>query len=106
MDREYYRPLQPSVARAYHLSYDEAERITVGEQGYFWKESTAALEGADMSIKQFRLSAQAKEQLIRLKTRTGISPVEHPVPLGVLPVAAAAVAADAHRGPRRTATSR
>ena len=26
-----------------------------------------------MSIKQFRLSAQAREQLIRLKTRTGIS---------------------------------
>ena len=25
-----------------------------------------------MSIKQFRLSAQAREQLIRLKTRTGI----------------------------------
>ena len=26
-----------------------------------------------MSIKQFRLSAQAREQLIRLKTRTGIT---------------------------------
>src|SRR5271154_7182653 len=26
-----------------------------------------------MSIKQFRLSAQAREQLIRLKTRTGIA---------------------------------
>jgi DNA sulfur modification protein DndE len=26
-----------------------------------------------MSLKQFRLSAQAKEQLIRLKTRTGIT---------------------------------
>ena len=54
-----------------------------------------------MSIKQIRLSAQAREQLIRLKTRTGIAPVEHPVPLGLLPVAAAADAADADRDPGR-----
>lgn len=38
-----------------------------------------------MSVKQIRLSGQAKEQLIRLKTRTGIA-MEHPVPVGVLSV--------------------
>ena len=54
-----------------------------------------------MSIKQFRLSAQAKEQLIRLKTQDGHRPLEHPLPLGVLPVAAAALAAGAHRDPGR-----
>lgn len=45
VDREYYRLLQPSVARAYHLSYDEEERVTVGEPGYFW-DAQVALEGA------------------------------------------------------------
>src|SRR5262249_22045654 len=45
VDREYYRLLQPAVARAYHLSYDETERVTVGEPGYFWDARTA-LEGA------------------------------------------------------------
>ena len=45
VDREYYRLLQPSVARAYHLSYDEEQRVTVGEPGYFW-DAQAALEGA------------------------------------------------------------
>jgi DNA sulfur modification protein DndD len=41
VDREYYRLLQPSVARAYHLSYHEEERVTVGEPGYFWDIRTA-----------------------------------------------------------------
>jgi DNA sulfur modification protein DndD len=45
VDREYYRLMQPAVARAYHLSYDEEERFTTGEPGYFW-DSPAALEGA------------------------------------------------------------
>ncbi len=49
----YFEQLKPSLARAYHLSYDEAGRMTRVEQGYFWQ-------------------ANAKEQLIRLKTRTGI----------------------------------
>ena len=30
---------------AYHLEYDEEERFTVGEPGYFW-DARAALEGA------------------------------------------------------------
>jgi DNA sulfur modification protein DndD len=38
VDREYYRLLQPSIARAYHLNYDEQARMTRGELGYFWKE--------------------------------------------------------------------
>ena len=33
----YFEQLQPSVARAYHLNYDEAGRMTNVEEGYFWK---------------------------------------------------------------------
>jgi DNA sulfur modification protein DndD len=38
VDRQAYQALQPHIARAYHLSYDEANRRTVGEEGYFGKE--------------------------------------------------------------------
>src|SRR5947209_12954344 len=38
VDRQYYDLLQPSIARAYHLSYDERARMTRGEAGHFWKE--------------------------------------------------------------------
>jgi DNA sulfur modification protein DndD len=38
VDRQYYELLRPAVARAYHLTYDERERVTVGAEGYFWKE--------------------------------------------------------------------
>jgi DNA sulfur modification protein DndD len=38
VDRQYYQLLQPAIARAYHLNYDEARKVTVGEEGYFWKE--------------------------------------------------------------------
>jgi DNA sulfur modification protein DndD len=38
VDRKYYHDLQPHIARAYHLNYDEQDRRTVGEEGYFWKE--------------------------------------------------------------------
>jgi len=38
VDREYYQALQPSIARAYHLNYDDQAKRTIGEQGYFWKE--------------------------------------------------------------------
>jgi DNA sulfur modification protein DndD len=38
VDRKYYAELQPHIARAYHLDYDERDRRTVGEEGYFWKE--------------------------------------------------------------------
>jgi DNA sulfur modification protein DndD len=38
VDRHYYALLQPFLARAYHLNYDEESKVTVGEAGYFWKE--------------------------------------------------------------------
>jgi DNA sulfur modification protein DndD len=38
VDRHYYQALQPYIARAYHLNYDDEQRRTVGEEGYFWKE--------------------------------------------------------------------
>jgi len=38
VDRQYYQALQPSIARAYHLNYDDQNKRTVGEEGYFWKE--------------------------------------------------------------------
>jgi DNA sulfur modification protein DndD len=38
VDRHYYQLLQPAIARAYHLGYDEQLRVTVAEEGYFWKE--------------------------------------------------------------------
>ena len=75
VDRHYYQALQPHIARAYHLCYDEDTRATHGEEGYFWQETPDEQPGEEsgMSIKQVRLSTQAKEQLIRLKTRTGIA---------------------------------
>jgi DNA sulfur modification protein DndD len=38
VDRQYYQALQPSIARAYYLNYDDQAKRTVGEEGYFWKE--------------------------------------------------------------------
>jgi DNA sulfur modification protein DndD len=38
VDRQAYQALQPAIARAYHLNYDERRKVTVGEEGYFWKE--------------------------------------------------------------------
>src|SRR5262249_28449920 len=38
VDRQYYAALQPALARAYHLCYDDAGKATVGEEGYFWRE--------------------------------------------------------------------
>jgi DNA sulfur modification protein DndD len=37
VDRQAYQALQPAIARAYHLSYDDRGKATVGEEGYFWK---------------------------------------------------------------------
>jgi DNA sulfur modification protein DndD len=36
VDRQYYQALEPHIARAYHLRYDEESRSTHGEEGYFW----------------------------------------------------------------------
>ena len=34
-----FEKLQPSIARAYHLDYDDAEKCTTATEGYFWKTS-------------------------------------------------------------------
>ena len=75
VDRHYYQALQPHIARAYHLRYDEELEGDDGEEGYFWAADARRerVEESGMSIKQVKVSTQAKEQLIRLKTRTGIA---------------------------------
>ena len=44
VDRQYYQALQPHLARAYHLVYDEQTRATHGEEGYFWEETPVGSE--------------------------------------------------------------
>jgi DNA sulfur modification protein DndD len=41
IDRRYFQELQPHIARAYHLNYDEQTRVTVAEEGYFWDAEAA-----------------------------------------------------------------
>lgn len=36
IDRRYFDQLQPRIARAYHLDYDDQKKVTVAEEGYFW----------------------------------------------------------------------
>lgn len=36
VDESFYESLAPSIARAYHLQYDDDRKMTVGEEGYFW----------------------------------------------------------------------
>ncbi len=36
IDQEYFRELGPSISHAFHLRYDDIERRTVKEDGYFW----------------------------------------------------------------------
>lgn len=36
VDRRYYERIEPYLARAYHLNYDEEQKATVAEEGYFW----------------------------------------------------------------------
>ena len=36
IERDYFEQLQPHIARAYHLNYDEASKQTVANEGYFW----------------------------------------------------------------------
>lgn len=45
VDLENYRLLQPFIARAYHLNYDEKRKMTVGERGYFWAEEQPGAQG-------------------------------------------------------------
>jgi len=39
IDKEYFRTLQPHIARAYHLDYSKKERHTSISPGYFWQEA-------------------------------------------------------------------
>ncbi|GAA5509126.1 DNA sulfur modification protein DndD [Novipirellula caenicola] len=41
VDEEFYAALEPNVARAYHLNYDEKTKQTIVEQGYFWHHEEA-----------------------------------------------------------------
>ncbi len=36
IERVFFQQLQPYIARAYHLSYNEERRVTEAEEGYFW----------------------------------------------------------------------
>jgi DNA sulfur modification protein DndD len=36
IENSYFEQLRPSIARAYHLNYDEASKATVATEGYFW----------------------------------------------------------------------
>lgn len=36
IDLQYFHTLQPHIARAYHLNYDEQQKMTLAEEGYFW----------------------------------------------------------------------
>lgn len=40
IERGYFQLLQPHIARAYHLAYDELTRATQPEEGYFWAAET------------------------------------------------------------------
>jgi DNA sulfur modification protein DndD len=39
IDKEFFRVLQPQIARAYHLDYSKKERHTSISSGYFWQEA-------------------------------------------------------------------
>jgi len=36
VDQDFYGALQPHITRAYHLDYDENEKVTTAREGYFW----------------------------------------------------------------------
>ncbi len=45
VDRHYYELIQPFMARAYHLDYDETAKQTVAREGYFWKDDPSHAAG-------------------------------------------------------------
>ncbi len=61
VDRRYYGALQSSVARAFHLNYDEKERMTVAEEGYFWKANEPAEVEAN-SLPSSRFASRRREK--------------------------------------------
>lgn len=42
VDQVYFDALKPSIARAFHLDYDQGESNTSIKQGYFWRERDEA----------------------------------------------------------------
>jgi DNA sulfur modification protein DndD len=46
VDQMYFDQLRPSIARVYHLDYDQAAGSTSIKQGYFWKERDEAYKAA------------------------------------------------------------
>ena len=42
VDQNFYAQLQPHIARAYHLDYDDTEKMTVAAEGYFWHSSNGS----------------------------------------------------------------
>ena len=46
VDEQYFEGLQPSIARAYHLDYDEKKKVTQATEGYFWESALATAKGA------------------------------------------------------------
>ena len=74
VDRDYYQALQPAHRPGLSPELRRGPARDGGRGGVFLEGRFPRRErGGVMSIKQIRLSAQAREQLIRLKTRTGIT---------------------------------
>jgi DNA sulfur modification protein DndD len=48
VDRHYYQALEPHIARAYHLRYDEETWATRGEEGYFWLGPSSSVLSKEM----------------------------------------------------------
>jgi DNA sulfur modification protein DndD len=44
IDKEYFRILQPHIARAYHLNYSKKDRFTRITPGYFWQKEEVGVE--------------------------------------------------------------
>lgn len=44
IDKEYFRILQPHIARAYHLDYSKKDRLTRISPGYFWQNEELGVE--------------------------------------------------------------
>ena len=44
IDKEYFRILQPHIARAYHLDYSKSNRRTIISPGYFWQSEDRVAE--------------------------------------------------------------
>jgi DNA sulfur modification protein DndD len=42
VERDYFEQLRPRLARSYHLSYDDTDRSTRVEDGYFWQAGAEA----------------------------------------------------------------